>query len=286
MKPYLQLLRPHQYVKNTFIFLPLFFAIKIDQIDLLLRNILAFGCFCAVASGVYIFNDYKDIASDQQHPTKKFRPLASGTVPIKAAFTLMVILLALGGGIAYWLTPYFFLIIFVYFLMNLLYSLRLKHIAIVDLFIIATGFVLRVFAGAIVSNVEARMWIILMTFLLALFLGLAKRRDDVLLSQQGAAVRKSIDGYNLEFVNAGMFTMAPVILVAYISYTISPEVTERFHTQYLYLTVVFVILGILRYLQLTLVHNNSGNPTEILLKDRFLQITIAAWLFSFVLLIY
>lgn len=165
--------------------------------------------------------------------------------------------------------------------MNIAYSLGLKHITIVDIFIIASGFVLRLFAGASVIDNQLSMWIIIMTFLLALFLAVAKRRDDVLLSSQGKETRKNIDGYNLEFVNAVMVFMSGVIVVAYILYTVSDEVIERLNSQYLFLTTFFVILGIMRYMQLTFVEQNSGSPTKIVLKDRFLQITIMFWLASF-----
>jgi 4-hydroxybenzoate polyprenyltransferase len=168
-----------------------------------------------------------------------------------------------------------------YFLLNLAYSVRLKHIPIVDIFFIATGFVLRVFAGAFATNIPPSMWIIIMTFLLALFMALAKRRDDVLLTSQGRATRKNIDGYNLEFVNAAMSVMSAVIIGSYIQYTVSEEVVQRLGTHYLYLTSVFVILGIMRYMQITFVQGASGSPTTIFLKDRFLQLTILLWLLSF-----
>lgn len=174
-----------------------------------------------------------------------------------------------------------FAILMAYILLNIAYSLKLKHIPIVDIFIIAIGFVLRIFAGATVIGVTSSMWIIIMTFLLALFLGLAKRRDDVKLSFQGLQTRKNINGYNLEFINAAMILMAGVIIVSYILYTVSEEIIQRLGTQYLYLTTFFVILGIMRYMQITFVEEAGGSPTEIVLKDRFLQITILLWLFSF-----
>jgi 4-hydroxybenzoate polyprenyltransferase len=168
-----------------------------------------------------------------------------------------------------------------YFILNIAYSIKLKHITIVDIFVIAIGFVLRLFAGASVIDNKLSMWIIIMTFLLALFLAVAKRRDDIILASQGKATRKNIDGYNLEFVNAVMVFMSGVIVVAYILYTVSEDVINRFHTRYLYLTTFFVILGIMRYMQITFVEQNSGNPTKLVLKDGFLQITIVLWLISF-----
>ena len=283
---YLRLLRPYQYVKNGFIFLPLFFAQKITHWDLFGKTCLAFVCFCLVSSSIYVVNDYWDREEDRQHPVKKQRPLAAGTINPSLALGLAGVLGVLGLSIAYWLEPNLLIILMGYGGMNLVYTLILKHVSLIDVFVIALGFVLRLFAGGVVGQVEVRMWIILMTFLLALFLALAKRREDVILVNAGQQVRKSMNGYNLEFVTMAMTLMAPVIVVSYIFYTISSEVTQRFHSNYLYLTVIFVLLGILRYLQMTLVENRSGDPTEILLTDRFLQGTILGWLGTFILLIY
>jgi 4-hydroxybenzoate polyprenyltransferase len=175
-----------------------------------------------------------------------------------------------------------------YVMLNLVYSGFLKHIPVLDITLISVGFVLRLFIGEAAAKGEAplSMWIILITFLLALFLALAKRRDDVLLLNEGVKARKSIDGYNLEFINGGMMIMASVTIVAYISYCISPEVIEKFHSDKLFYTVIFVILGILRYMQISFVENKSGSPTRILLKDPFLQLTLAGWIVSFILIIY
>jgi 4-hydroxybenzoate polyprenyltransferase len=169
--------------------------------------------------------------------------------------------------------------------MNILYSLKLKHISIIDIFIIATGFVLRLFAGSVVTDIKLSMWIVIMTFLLAIFLALAKRRDDIILSSQGKDTRKNIDGYNLEFVNASMVLMAGVVVVSYILYTVSDNVIHRLGTDHLYLTSFFVILGILRYMQITFVEEDSGSPTAIVLKDKFMQFTIILWLLSFIVII-
>lgn len=287
MKHYILLLRPHQYVKNAFIIFPLFFAFKFNDVDLLLTVLGVTACFCFVASAIYILNDYLDIAEDQKHPTKKNRPLASGKVPVPHAFIIMGLLLVIGvGGLAL-LSWQAMILTGVYIFNNLLYSYRFKHVPLLDITMISVGFVLRLFIGEAAGNGELplSMWIILCTFLLAMFLALAKRRDDVLLMMQGKKVRKSIDGYNLEFINGGMMIMASVTLVAYISYTISAEVTERLGTEQLYFTVFFVIIGILRYMQITFVEQKSGSPTKVLLRDLFLQITIVGWILSFIFLV-
>lgn len=286
LKDYIELLRPHQYLKNFFIFAPIIFALRVTDAGLLLKAIIAFIAFCFVASSIYIFNDLNDIEEDKKHPVKKNRPITSGKITRVNALKAMTILLVTGIGLAYALNIIFLCILCGYFIMNLLYSRSLKHFSIIDINIIATGFVLRVFSGSVVADVEASHWIIIMTYLLALFIALAKRRDDVLLSIDGTTTRKNIDGYNLEFINSSMIIMASIIVVSYILYTVSPETVDKFSTNNLYITTVFVVIGLFRYMQLTFVENNSGSPTKILMKDRFLIVTILLWLISFMILIY
>ncbi len=287
MKYYIKLLRPHQYVKNIFILSPLFFSFKFRDTDLLFRVLLVTACFCLVASAIYILNDYLDIEEDRKHPTKKNRPLASGKVPKNHALIIMVLLVVVGAGGMTFVSINALILTGIYVLNNILYSYRLKHVPLLDISMISIGFVLRLFIGEAAGEGELplSMWIILCTFLLAMFLAMAKRRDDVLLHKEGKQVRKSIDGYNLEFINGGMMIMASVTLVAYISYTISPDVTHRLGTENLYFTVFFVIIGILRYMQITFVEQKSGSPTKVLLKDLFLQLTLVGWVLSFIFLV-
>lgn len=280
MNNIIKLLRPHQYIKNLFVFAPLFFSFNF-VLDDVINTFIVFILFSLIASSIYVLNDYMDIEEDKQHPKKKFRPLASGKVSKNSAKILFLLLSVISLISAYFLNTNLFLVLIIYFILNVAYSLKLKHITIVDIFIIATGFVLRLFAGASVIENQLSMWIIIMTFLLALFLAVAKRRDDVVLASQGKETRKNIDGYNLEFVNAVMVFMSGVIVVAYILYTVSEEVIRRLNSEYLYLTSFFVILGIMRYMQITFVEQNSGSPTKIVLKDKFLKITILLWLASF-----
>jgi 4-hydroxybenzoate polyprenyltransferase len=288
LKSILKLIRAHQWIKNGAIFLPIFFALKIGDQDLLIRTALAAAGFCLVASAIYIFNDWRDIEEDRQHPEKKKRPLASGAVKVPAALALMTGFALVGCVGIYLIQPEALWYTLTYVAMNLAYSLYLKRVALLDITIIAIGFVMRLKIGAAVGHGETdlSMWAILITFLLALFLALAKRRDDVLLAQDGNKVRKAIKGYNLEFINGGMMMMASVTIVAYISYTISEEVTTRFHNNQLYLTVFWVILGILRYMQITFVMGKSGSPTKVLLRDLFLQVILLGWIATFVYLIY
>jgi len=283
----IKLMRPHQYIKNIFIFLPLFFALKITDTHLLIKAFIAFIAFSLVASAVYILNDYQDIEDDRQHPKKKFRPLASGAISKQQALGIMAILFLAGFALMASVSLAATAILAAYVIMNIAYSLRLKHIAILDVTIIAAGFVLRLFVGSAATDIPLSQWIVVMTFLLALFMALAKRRDDVLIYlETGKKMRKVIDGYNLQFLDAAMAIMASVVIVAYTIYTTSPEITEKFHTHYLYLTALFVILGIMRYLQVAFVHLDSGSPTKIVLKDRFMQIVLLGWAITFAWILY
>jgi len=283
----IRLLRPHQWIKNLFIFLPLFFTGQITNSGLFLNAALAFVAFSLTASAIYTLNDYKDIEDDRRHPRKKYRPLASGTVSHGSAIFLMVILAVAGSSLMAMLPLRALAILGIYIVLNVAYTYYIKHIAILDIMTISTGFVLRLFVGSAVDEIPLSKWIVVMTFLLALFLAFAKRRDDVLIFlSSGKKIRKVIDGYNLKFIDGAMLIMSSVIIVAYILYTTSTEVMQRVHSEYIYLTAVFVTMGIMRYLQITFVEENSGSPSKTLLKDRFIQITILAWILSFVWIIY
>ncbi|MBI5641338.1 MAG: decaprenyl-phosphate phosphoribosyltransferase [Nitrospirae bacterium] len=284
---YLVLLRPRHYFKNLFIFSPLFFGLKITDLRLFLDCLTAFILFSLVASAIYIFNDYRDIAEDRIHPTKRNRPLASGAIPVSTALSLMTLLLISGLVPAYFFNQGIFYLIVIYALLNISYSLKLKHIAIIDVFVIAIGFVLRIFVGSMSTHIKLSSWIILMTFLLALFLALAKRRDDVMIFiDTGIKTREVVNGYNMELLNGSMLIMASVVIVSYIMYTLSPEVILKTHSDKLYLTVVFVIMGIIRYMQIEFVENKGEAPTDVFLKDRFLQLSILCWIFSFIVILY
>ena len=288
MKQYFVLARPHQYIKNGFVFLPAFFGHRLAEPGIFLATLIAFACFCLTSSAVYVFNDLRDREYDRLHPLKRQRPLASGAVSPAGGGVMIVLLLAAALLIAVPLLPPGFLAILgAYLLLNLLYSMGLKHFAVLDVVLVSTGFVLRVFAGAEVSAVTPSHWLVLMTFLLALFLSLAKRRDDLLLlAKNGNATRKSLDGYNLQFVSLSMVFMAAVTLVSYILYTVAPENIAKHGSPQLYLTSIWVILGLLRYMQIAFVEENSGSPTRVVLRDRFLQVVLLGWLASFIVLFY
>ncbi len=283
----IKLMRPHQYIKNFFIFLPLFFAMKITDTSLLLNAVIAFIAFSLTASAIYTLNDYHDIEEDRQHPKKKDRPLASGDISKSQAIVIMAVLGIAGFSLMALLSVKAVGIMAAYVIMNIAYSFYLKHVAILDVVIIAIGFVLRLFIGSAVTDIPLSMWIVVMTFLLALFMALAKRRDDVLIYlNTGKKMRKVIDGYNLQFLDTAMAIMASAVIVSYTIYTTSSEVVARVHSEYLYLTSLFVILGIMRYLQVAFVLKDSGSPTKIVLKDRFIQLTLIGWVLTFAWILY
>lgn len=285
--PYIRLMRLHHWVKNAFLFLPMFFAGEMFHLDLLLHTFLGFLAFGLVASSIYILNDFMDREADRQHPVKCKRPLASGEVPAGLGLALGAVCLVGGVLIALNIKEKFLFVLMIYFFMNLGYSLGLKNISILDVFILALGFVLRIKAGGVITHIAISQWLMIMIFLLAIFMAVAKRRDDILIKlSSGKDMRKSIKGYNLEFMNVTMSLIAAIIIVAYLMYTISPEVMAQWKTYRLYYTTMFVIAGLLRYLQITFVENNTGSPTKLLLKDRFLQVTLLLWCASFYTIIY
>lgn len=287
IKSVLSLMRIHQWSKNLFIFLPAFFGLKLMEMLIIHNLLITFFAFSFLASAVYVFNDMLDIESDKVHPTKRKRPLASGAITIGEGRILIIILLCISSSLFIVLNNIIvFAIALIYLVQNILYTVKLKNIAILDVMLIAVGFVLRILIGGAATDTQLSHWIILMTLVLALFLALAKRRDDVFNFQNtGQKARKNIQGYNMEFLNVSITIMATIVIVCYIMYTVSPEITERFGDN-TYLTSFFVILGVLRYLQLTFVWLISGSPTAILLKNFFLQLIIIGWIISFFLIIY
>lgn len=284
---YLKLLRPADWAKNLFLFIPLFFSGEFFNWSAYPKLFLGFIAFCCIASSIYIINDYIDIEDDKKHPDKSKRPLASGTVSKGTSILICVLLFAAGFMIAYFIREKFLFVLGIYFLLNLAYSFGLKNIAVLDVMILAIGFVLRIKSGAVIAHIGLSEWLNIMVFLLALFMAIGKRRDDVLLKlSSGTDMRKSVKGYNLEFLNIVLALVCAVIVVAYFMYTMSPEVLNRLRTYRLYYTCLFVLAGIMRYLQIIFVQSASGSPTKILYKDRFIQISLLLWVASFYFIIY
>ena len=287
LPPIIKLLRPAQWCKNAFVFLPLFFDKKFTDPRLLALTCLCFVIFSLAASAVYCLNDIMDRKADAQHPVKCQRPIASGAVSVPAGWAAMVICAALAIGLTLVFVPKLIWLLLGYMVLNVAYSLWLKHVDLVDMLIVASFYVMRVLAGAITCAIIPSQWIVVMTFLLALFLVLGKRRDDVMIqAESGTVVRRGAANYNLQFVNMALTLVATVTIVAYMMYTMSGEVTSRLGSKYVYCTAVFVLAGLLRYLQLTVVGNRTGSPTKVLFHDHFIQLCLLGWIVSFILIIY
>ena len=291
MKHYIQLLRPLQWIKNAFVFAPAFFSTNLLKPEFFGPTLVVFASFCLISSAIYCFNDLRDVNADRLHPKKCKRPIASGTVSIRGGY-IMMLLCTIGSLLLIPLaqspnTPYLYIIIGGYWLMNMAYCLKLKQYAILDVTIIAIGFVMRILAGGLTTDIWISHWLVLMTFLVTLFLALSKRNDDYrIFEQTGTKPRVSITGYNKIFINEATAIIASVTMVCYIMYTMSPEVIERMGTRYVYLTSGWVLAGLLRYLQNMIVYGLSGSPTKSLVKDHFIQICIIGWIASFFAIIY
>lgn len=288
LSEYIKLARPNHYVKNGFVWIPLFFGHKLNDLQAVFNTFWAFFAFCLTASVVYVLNDLLDVQEDRLHPVKKLRPIASGAITAKQATRFLLIFLVLAISLSFiFLSNNVLFILMAYLFLNLAYSFSLKHIAVIDVVCIATGFVLRVFTGGIAAEVPVSHWLVIMVFLLAIFLALAKRRDDLILNAQGHnKARRSLPNYNMDFVSHSMVAMTSITIVSYILYTVSPEVVSKHGTNQLYLTTFWVVIGFLRYMQITFVHQISGSPTTVLLRDIFLQVVLVLWLITFYLLLY
>lgn len=286
----LKLLRVKQWVKNLFVFLPAIFSGQLLNADTFLQALEAFFIFCLISSTIYILNDICDRKADREHPRKRLRPIASGKVSVGLASTIAVVVFVAAFALAYLffgLNVDIFLIAAGYVIMNIAYTLTLKNIAILDVIIIATGFVLRVLMGGAACGIWVSPWLVMMVFLLTLLIAFGKRRDDLIRAEtDGKKIRKSVAGYNITFINQVISLLAGTMIVAYVCYTLSNDVMTRFDSQNVYLTSVFVIGAVLRYLQLIYVREESGSPTDIIYRDRFIQSCCVLWLLSFIFIIY
>lgn len=291
MKKYLRLIRPQHWIKNVFVLVPMFFGGVLFDFTAIESGLLVFMAFSFIASSIYCYNDIVDADADRHHPVKCRRPIASGEVSVSRGYLLMAVMAVL-SAIMVMLLPSpvrmgTAVVVAIYYVLNLAYCSKLKQYAVLDVCIVAFGFVLRIVAGGVAEEVALSQWIVLMTFLLTLFLSFAKRRDDVLrMNETGEAPRHNTIRYNLTFINQAITITASVTLVCYIMYTVSPEVEEHFKSQYLYLTSVFVLLGLLRYIQIAVVDKKSGDPVKVALTDRFSQLIVAVWLVTFLIMIY
>lgn len=265
-------LRPKQWTKNLVVLAPLLFALG-DRHQMVQTADIWIACaaallFCAVSSGIYLFNDIKDLDSDRLHPAKKLRPLASGALPVAQAYTASFSLLATGLIGSCFLPRSFLLVIAGYILLQITYTLFLKRVALIDSMIIASGFVLRAMAGALAVNVFVSPWLLLCAFLLALFLALCKRRHEkITLAETGGDTRSSLNQYDAQLLDLLIAIVSSATIVSYALYTLWPDTVEKFGTNRLGLTIPFVIFGLFRYLDLVYRHDKGDQPEQILLTD-------------------
>lgn len=273
----LRSMRPRQWAKNTFIFAPLVFDQKLTQLDALLPTVAGFVLLCAASSAVYLVNDIADVEADRKHPQKRLRPIAAGTLSVRAAKISAAVLFVVTLAFSLLLSRSYALIVATYIVINLLYSFRLKHVPIIDVLILASGYVLRVAAGVVLISVERfSPWLYICTTLLALFIGFGKRRAEMVLLADGANEhRRVLDGYTLPFLDQLIVIVSACTIMAYSLYTFSAENLPDNH--FMMLTIPFVMYGIFRYLQLINVQSAGGAPDELVMSDRPLLATILLW---------
>ena len=283
----IKLARPAQWLKNGIMVLALVFAGELNHLPKIELTIIAIAIYCLLSSAVYMFNDLIDIEKDRQHPLKKDRPLAAGRISPGVAVGL-IILLSGGGLVAAWfINMPFFLSAIAFLLLNILYTLWLKHIVIIDVMVIALGFVIRAYAGAFAIEVPASTWMLINTLLLALFLGLGKRRHELIYLEESAiAHRKTLSKYSPYLLDQLIGVVTPSVVVMYMLYSFSTEVSLKLGTDKLFITIPFVVYGIFRYLYLIHRKEQGGSPTHVLINDKPILITVMLWLITASIILY
>ena len=273
----LKTMRLRQWTKNGFVFFALIFDKQLFKPAAFTITLEGFFLFCLISSAVYLLNDIADVEADRQHPVKKNRPIASGKLPMNAAWVAAIVLVLVTLPISYFLAPALSLILALYLLTNILYSRWLKHVPVLDVMIVSSGFVLRVAAGVALITVERfSPWLYVITTLFSLYIGFGKRRAEMTLLEQGAGShRKVLDGYTLPLLDQYITIVSSTTIVTYALYTFTAPNLPPNHT--MMLTIPFVVYGIFRYLQLIQTGHAAGAPDEVALKDRPLQITVLLW---------
>lgn len=275
---HIRALRPHQWVKNVFVFAALVFARKLTDADAGLRSLLAFAAFCAVASAIYLINDVADFERDRVHPKKRLRPIAAGQVKRSTATMMAVVLGPAGLALGWWLNTATGATLTIYGVMNLSYSFGLKHVVLLDVFIIALGFLLRVSVGAFAIGVPISPWLLICTFFIALFLAFCKRRHELVsLGDDAAAHRGILAEYSTPFIDKMVSALASMTVMSYALYTIDARVIAKLGTDALVITVPLVLFGVFRYLYLVHQRQMGGSPTEIVLRDRSVQAIVGLY---------
>jgi 4-hydroxybenzoate polyprenyltransferase len=280
-------LRPRQWVKNLFVFGGLVFGQRLLDPSAVGLAVAAFVVFCGLSGAIYLINDVADRDKDRLHPDKRSRPVASGRLPASTALAAAAALIGTGLAVAFWLSPPFGLAAVAYVVLLSAYSAWLKHVVIVDVLVVAIGFVLRAAAGALAIGVAISGWLLICTILLALFLALGKRRYEVLtLGEAAARHRPILAEYSAGLLDQMIAVVTASTVTAYALYTMSPETVAKFHTSLLPLTLPFVLYGIFRYLYLLYRRQLGGNPSDIVLRDRALLINTLLWLAVILLIVY
>jgi len=280
-------MRPHQWVKNLFVLTPLIFGKQLSQVDSVLLGGLAFVLFCALSGAVYLLNDIIDAEKDRQHPLKRHRPIPAGRLPVPTAWVAFgaIVAAALAGALAVNLA--LFGTAAGYLVLNVAYSLVLKHVVFVDVVSIALGFILRILAGAAAVAVPISIWLVLCTFLLALFLGLGKRKHELaVFGGDETRRRRVIASYRMPHLDMALNVVAAVTTLMYLAYTLSDRTVHAFGTHKLAFTTVFVVFGILRFLQILATHRNEESPTDLIIKDIAFLGNLALWGVAVTLIIY
>ena len=272
-------------MKNLFIFAALFFDFQFN-FPTFFKALLVFVLFCLLTSGVYIFNDIYDLESDRLHPTKKNRPIASRIISVKKASIIGAVLIALSLGIVSCINVLLVYAFLAYLGINVLYNLFLKKIPIVDVLVISLGFIIRILIGSIATNIPASNWILIMTFILSIFLGISKRRSDFILSENTNIKPANIELFSLKMINNILLLISILLSVTYFLYTINDNVVERIGSPLIIITNVFVLLGVYRYFKLLKQHKGYKDPTGIVLSDWKLQLIITLWAFTFIIVRY
>ncbi len=284
---YFKLLRIYNWVKNFFILLPLFFSGQFLNVEKFITTVNVSIGFSLVTSFVYIINDIFDRDFDKIHPTKRNRPIASGKISIVTALIISVLTLSFGLIFIWSFSRACFLLTLFYAILNILYSLKLKQVPILDFVIVSIGFIIRILIGGEIGNIELTQWIIVMVFLLSLFISVTKRRDDVYQYEfEIKTNRVVVSKYTVEYMDKLITIISSILLVSYLLFITSESVTSRYPSKFLIISFLFVLIGVFRYNQITYVENKSGSPLRILFKDIFLQITLICWFLTFLLIIY
>jgi len=283
----LRLMRPYQWVKNTFVFIGLLFGHAWHDINLVAQVVIAFAAFCFVSSAIYTLNDIIDVEQDRAHPKKRLRPLASGSVSVPAAFTLAALLGLLGFVFAYAASPTALAILVGYAVMNIAYTLNLKHVVILDVFIIATGFMLRILAGTLGVGIPPSQWLLLCGLMVTLFLGFTKRRAEIIaLTDDKTAHRRVLEHYSPVLLDKMIGITAAGLIMSYSLYTMNPDTIRIHNTPNLIYTVPFVMYGVFRYIYLLHHQSGGGDPSRDLTRDRHMLIVVGGWFIATLWLIY